>query len=244
MTYNIIFPVYNEENRLENGISKTVEFLKNELSQRECQITIVDNASIDSTAAISKSLCQKYSNVHYIRIEEKGVGAAFRAGIRSNKCDIVGYMDIDLSTDLKHLREMVEIFENEESVGIVNGSRYSKQSRLVGRNWCRNVISYVLVFILKFFLSMGATDAICGFKFFKKDIIEKLVKESTAEDGWFYIIELLLRAERGGIHIKELPVLWVFEKHTKVKIFKVTCNYLRHIWRLFWIFRKDKKGTV
>ena len=46
------------------------------------------------------------------------------------------------------------------------------------------------------------------------------------------MIEVLLRAERKNMHILELPVVWIYEKHTKVHIFKVTVNYIRQIIRL------------
>ncbi|MBT9797775.1 glycosyltransferase [Hungatella hathewayi] len=239
MELNIIFPVLNEELRLKTGIENTVFYLQNSLPEVTCELTIVDNGSTDKTAEIANALCACYSNVKYLSIKERGVGAAFRAGVNLNTRDIVGYMDIDLSTDLHHLSEVINIFLDNSNVEIVNATRYSKDSTLLGRKWYRNFISYVLIFLLKLVFHMEASDAICGFKFFKKAAAEQLIEESSQETGWFFIIELLLRAEKNGYHIKELPVKWTFEAHTKVKILKVTKNYLRQIWRLAWEFHKD-----
>ncbi len=232
MRINILFPVLNEQLRLEKGILNTIEYLD---KNTDCyyEITIVDNGSEDQTANISKRLCQKYNHVKYIRTIERGVGLAFREGVKQNTCEIIGYMDVDLSTDIKHLKEVIEIFTKEESVGIVNGSRFNKKSITIGRKWYRNLTSWGLTLLLKLFLQMKATDSICGFKFFRKEIAEKLVANSSDEKGWFYIIELLLRAEKRKIKIVELPVIWKDDYNTKVKIFKLIKNYLTQIIRLF-----------
>lgn len=88
---------------------------------------------------------------------------------------------------------------------------------------------------------MKATDAICGFKFFKKNTAESLIRKSSLENGWFFLIEILLRAEKTGIVIEELPVVWTFEKHTKVRILSVTRNYIGQMWKLFWVLKNERK---
>ncbi len=231
MTYNIIFPVLNEELRLERGIEGIERFLL-ENNKNNFYITIVDNGSTDKTWELCNNLKKIYSNIETIHIETKGVGAAVREGVKNNICDIVGYMDIDLSTELNAILKMEAEFEKDKELDIVNASRYNKNSILIGRTKIRNSISYILVALLKIVFKMKATDAICGFKFYRKSVIEELLAESSSEAGWFLMIEVLLRAERKKLKIFELPVTWIFEEHTKVKILKVTWNYLVHIIQL------------
>ncbi|HAZ05365.1 MAG TPA: glycosyltransferase, partial [Acetobacterium sp.] len=77
MKVNILFPVLDEERRLEKGILKTLVFLKkNKLF--DYQLTIIDNGSTDATEAISRRLCEKYKEVEYLKTPEKGVGVALR----------------------------------------------------------------------------------------------------------------------------------------------------------------------
>lgn len=230
---NILFPVYNEELRLKNGIEKTVTYL----SQIEIPylLTIVDNASTDNTENISRDLCAKFpENVRYIRIKDKGVGAAFRAGVSENQSNIVGYMDVDLSTDLCHLSEMYHLLCSDNAVDIVNASRWNRKSKTSGRKFYRNITSIGLVFVLKIFFKMRASDAICGFKFFRKEVAEKLISEAGNEtNGWFYLIELLIRAERNNLKIVELPVNWIDDsKNTTVRTFSLICEYLHQILSL------------
>ena len=206
----------------------------------EYKLTIIDNASTDETPQIAEKLCNEYSQVHYIRIPEKGVGAAVRAGIRNNEEPIVGYMDVDLSTDITHLTDVVEIFKKDKTIDMVNASRWSKESDTKGRKWYRNVTSTGLTILLKLALKMKASDAICGFKFWKKESVERLITEAgESENGWFYIIELLLRAERLGMKICELPVRWQDDYNTKVTVIPLVKNYCKQIIRLRKVFYNE-----
>lgn len=239
---NILFPVYNEEQRLESGITRAVDYLSAYLDI-SFLLTIVDNASTDRTAEIARELCERFpEHVRYLRITQKGVGAAFRAGVADNRCDIVGYTDIDLSTDLQHFPQMVELFRSDAIPDMVNGSRFNKQSDTSGRKWYRNITSHGLVWLLYVVFGMRATDAICGFKFFKKAVAERLIREAGASsDGWFYLIELLLRAERDGLAIYEIPVKWTDDAdHSKVQTLKVTAEYLRQIKKLKSRFKTER----
>ena len=230
MTLNILLPVYNEEKRLRRGVELTQEFL-NQCANFEYKLTIVDNGSTDTTKQIAEELCeQSNGQVEYIRITEKGVGAAFRAGIVKNTCDIVGYMDIDLSTDIKHIPQMITIFENDSTVDMVNASRWNRESDTSGRKFYRNITSIGLVLILKLALHMKASDAICGFKFFRKHSIEKLMTYAEPQNGWFYLIELLILAEKHSFKIVELPVKWQDDaQNTTVKTGALIKEYLRQI---------------
>ena len=71
MKIEILFPVLNEEIRLEKGITRTIEYLsKKDLKAYEWELTIVDNGSTDKTSEISKRLCTQYSCVHYIKTNQ------------------------------------------------------------------------------------------------------------------------------------------------------------------------------
>lgn len=240
---NILLPVYNEENRLEYGVEATVDYLT-ELGWNDCQLTIVDNASDDATQEIAQRLCENHSNVSFVRLDERGVGVAFRRGVDLNDASIVGYMDIDLSTDLRHLQEMRDAFKRNPRLGMVNGSRWARSSEAEGRKWYRNITSSGLTWLLHVTLNMQATDAICGFKFFRKDFVEDLISQAdTDENGWFYIIELLLRAERSDMDVFELPVHWEDDSsNSKVEVIPLIQNYMQQIKRLRRQLKQEERA--
>ena len=231
MKLNILFPVLNEHLRLERGIRKTAAYL-----EAHCdipwQLTIVDNGSDDDTPDIARVLEKEYPQVVYERLEERGVGIAFRRGVETNDAEIVGYMDIDLSTDLRHLNRVIRMFETRPGLDYINASRFAKKSKTTGRKWYRNITSAGLLVLLKVVLGLRATDAICGFTFLRKEKAEQLVKVCYPDNGWFYMIEFLLRAERAGMRIYDMPVRWREDYDTTVNIGKTIRNYLKNIVRL------------
>lgn len=234
---NIMLPVYNEECRLADGVRGTVAYLS-AIGYKDYEITILDNASTDKTPMIGAALAHEYTKVRYLRTEKKGVGAAIRKGAACNRCPVVGYMDIDLSTDVSHLQDVIAAFSS-GGVHLVNGSRLSRGSVMQGRKWYRCVMSHGLVWLLKLTLDMKANDAICGFKFFSKSALDALIRESGTDSGWFFVIELLLRAERHHYAIVELPVRWKDDPRTTVHIANVVRNYLVNIWMLRRQFRRE-----
>ncbi len=241
MMVTIIFPVLNERLRLESGVTRTVDYLDS-IGFEEYEILIVDNGSEDETPWIARKLCDRYPRVTYERIGVRGVGAAFRRGVALSHGDVVGYMDIDLSTQIRHLGESIHIFETIPYVEYINGSRFARQSRTRGRKWYRKITSRGLLVLLKMFLQMKSTDAICGFTFVRSRTARSLVEACSQENGWFYMIEFLLRAERSGVEILDYPVEWQEDYNTTVKVWKTIWNYLVQIARLYREFgNQDRK---
>ncbi len=239
MELEVLLPVYNEEKRLENGVLGTYRYLEKKYSG-QYKITIVDNASIDRTREIAESLRDKYSTVEYLRLQEKGVGIAFRKGVENSQADIVGYMDIDLSTDVRHLEDVMIQFERESDTDIVNGARWTRKENLKSRKLIRRFTSKGLVYLLKLTLGMRASDAICGFKFFNRSrLVDLMAKAGKDENGWFYIIELLLRAERYKYKIVELPVKWTDDFNTTVDTKKLIMQYITEIRKLRKKFKME-----
>lgn len=236
---NILFPVLNEHLRLEKGITRCVEYMRQNI-QVPYELTIVDNGSDDDTPDIARRLEAAYEEVKYIRIDERGVGIAFKTGIEMTDADIVGYMDIDLSTDLKYLSKMIELFESDPDLQYVNGSRFSNESNTVGRKWYRKITSAGLVFLLKSLFKMKATDALCGFTFVRTELGKKLISMCSDDHGWFYTVEFLLRAERMGVKILDMPVEWVEDYDTTVNVPKTIKNYIVQMHRLRKLFKEER----
>ncbi|MCM1135226.1 MAG: glycosyltransferase [Clostridium sp.] len=240
LSINLLFPVLNERLRLQNGIDRTIAYLRENV-EIPYKLTILDNGSEDETPEIGRKLAEKYPEVTYVRIDERGVGVAFREGIARNESALVGYMDIDLSTDLKHLGQTIELFRTRPELEYVNGSRFARQSDTKGRKWYRKITSMGLVFLLKLLFHMKATDAVCGFTFLRKDTAKRLAAVCSKDNGWFYTIEFLLRAERMGVVIYDMPVEWQEDYNTTVKIGKTIKNYLVRMRALRKAFREEDR---
>ena len=75
----------------------------------------------------------------------------------------------------------------------------------------------------------------------EKEAAERLVRESSQDNGWFYTIEFLLRAERDGMKIYDMPVEWQEDYNTTVKVWKTIKNYLIQMYHLKKAFRQEDK---
>ncbi|MBP3736496.1 MAG: glycosyltransferase [Lachnospiraceae bacterium] len=245
---NLLFPVLNEHKRLRPGIEKTIRYMTHyceKYGEIDYRCTILDNGSDDDTPDIARALCEEYpEHVFYVRIEQRGVGIAFRTGVESNEAPIVGYMDIDLSTDINYLGKTIHLFEKYPELDYVNGTRFSPESKAIGRKWYRKITSAGLVFLLKTQLGMKATDGICGFTFMRKDVAKALVAQASDDNGWFYMIEILLLAERAGYRICDLPVTFTENYDTTVKIGKTIRNYLKRIAALKKTFAAENSAQA
>ena len=122
-------------------------------------------------------------------------------------------MDVDLATNIKHLKDLIEAIENGYDIAI--GSRLIEGSK-AKRSFERLLYSKVYNFLVRALLKSKIKDHQCGFKAFKKDIVVKLGKEAK-DNHWFWDTEILVLAQRKGYKIKEIPVEWTEGKDTKVR---------------------------
>lgn len=231
----IAIPVYNEERRLAAGLDKLIDFRKqNNLS---FLIAIADNGSVDETRKIAESYCQKFDFIKYIHVEGKGVGKALKKVWFNSKAELVGYLDVDHSTDLRHLLQVVQLFQDPK-INVISGSRLIPGAQVINRKWTREVSSRGFNFLLKALLSVQFTDGMCGFKFFRRSVIQKLQQAGVDNDQWFFNTQILVKAEWLGYTVTEIPVHWTDDPDSKAKILNLAVEYLKAIYKL----KAEKKG--
>ncbi|HEV7450317.1 MAG TPA: glycosyltransferase, partial [Pseudonocardiaceae bacterium] len=168
----IVIPVYNEERELPGCVQVLHSYLR-EHFPFETTITIADNASTDATAQVARVLAEALPGVQVLRLEEKGRGRALRAAWSASDADVVAYLDVDLSTGLDALLPLVAPLINGHS-DLAIGSRLAPGARTV-RGTKRELISRGYNALVR--LSHGAsfTDAQCGFKAARTDVIRELL---------------------------------------------------------------------
>ena len=228
MTFDITIPVLNEEPTLKQNISTLYEFISAHFpDEKQWTITIADNGSTDQTPILGKELSETFASVRFIKIPRKGVGLALKTSWGQAKADIVGYMDLDLATDLPHFLQAYDAIANQD-YDVIYGSRLHPQSQVINRPFKREVASRGFNFLLKSYLGVGFSDGMCGFKFLKRKLYPKLHDAGAQNDGWFFSTELLTTAEWLGLKIYELPVKWTDDiSSSKVKIIPLAKKYIR-----------------
>ena len=227
-TVDIIIPVYNEEEILPRTITTLTKFLENNLPNNPWQVTIADNASTDSTQAVSEMLARQHPGVNYLRIPQKGRGRALRTAWLDSHADIVSYMDADLSTDLSHFPQLIAALESGSHIAV--GSRLSKESQVV-RGFKREFISRGYNLLINSMFFIGLPDAQCGFKAVSRATAQTIVP-AIVDNAWFFDTELLVIAEKRGFRMKEIPVTWREDPDSRVKIMQTSLEDLKGLARL------------
>ena len=224
----IVIPVYNEERALAASIHRLHRFLNTHMPF-SWQITIADNASTDTTPEIARALADELDRVRVLRVAQKGRGRALRAAWSASRAAVVAYMDVDLSTDLHALLPLLApLLSGHSEVAI--GSRLARGS-CVTRGPKREFISRTYNHILRATLRARFTDAQCGFKAVRADVVHELL-DAVQDDSWFFDTELLIAAQRRGMRIHEVPVDWVDDPDSRVDIVSTALADLRGVARL------------
>ena len=131
MTFDITIPVLNEEATLSQNVRILHQFLVTHFpDQQQWQIVIADNGSTDRTLEIAQQLDQEIPQVTYVKVPRRGVGLALKYSWSRSNADIVGYMDLDLATDLPHFLEVYKAIA-EQDYDIVYGTRLHKNSKVI-----------------------------------------------------------------------------------------------------------------
>jgi glycosyltransferase involved in cell wall biosynthesis len=224
----IVIPVYNEQHVLATSVRRLREHVLGELAI-PFAITIADNASTDGTLDLALSLARELPEVQVLHLERKGRGRALRAAWSVSKADVVAYMDVDLSTDLAALGELLApLLECRADLAI--GSRLTPGAEIT-RGIKRELISRSYNALLQTLLGAGFSDAQCGFKAGRREAIQALLKE-VEDNEWFFDTELLYRAQRNRLAIHEVPVRWVDDPDSRVEIIATAREDLQGIMRL------------
>ncbi len=233
MTFEVTIPVLNEEENLEKNIRVLHSFLKaNFPNDGRWQIVIADNGSADKTFEIARRLSEKIKEVSCLKVPTKGVGLALKTSWEQSTAQIIGYMDLDLSTELPHFLEAYQAL-SEKGFDLVYGSRLHPESLVSGRTFKREITSRLFNLILKKYLKVRFSDGMCGFKFFKRQWYSNLYEGGAQNDGWFFSTELLTVAEWLNLKICELPVHWTDDvSSSRVKILPLAKRYLKAMWQL------------
>jgi glycosyltransferase involved in cell wall biosynthesis len=230
---HITFPVLNEEAQLADAVARTVTYC-NSNGVPIYQLCVADNGSTDRTPQIGGALAERYSNLRYLRLPERGFGLALKSAWADSDADFVGYMDVDLATDLRHLKDVYKFISGGAAYDLYLGSRLKQGSSVKNRSLLRGLTSRVFNQLLHWRLGVSFSDAMCGFKFINRDLYNSLIDRFDFTDDWFFATQLAVRAEWMGAKILDMPVAWTDQPNSKssARLLNLSLIYLSGISQL------------
>jgi glycosyltransferase involved in cell wall biosynthesis len=226
---DVAIPCYNEEHVLAGSVERVLAFCDDH-PEHEWRVVVADNASTDRTLDVARELEAAHpGRVAALSVPVKGRGIALRTAWLTSPADVACYMDVDLSTDLEHLPELVDPIAAGEA-DVTFGSRLADDAQ-TERGWRREFISRSYVFILNRVGGLKVSDAQCGFKGISTEVARSIVP-LVKDNAWFFDSELLLVAQENGYRLREVPVRWTDDPDSRVAIVSTALEDLKGIWRL------------
>ena len=193
---SLVMPAYNEADNIEPMVAEATPAL--EANADSYEIIVVDDGSADDTAAVTRRVMETHPHVRLVEHPvNKGFGAAVFSGFTSAEKDWIFYTDADRQFVLSELERFVPYMEEADLIAGYRAPRRDPFLRVFyGKGWsalCALVFGYTV------------RDVDCGFKLFRREIIENLAPQ-IASRGATFSIEWLVRAKRAGYRFVELPV--------------------------------------
>lgn len=224
----IVLPVYNEEVQLQRHVEILVNFTtSNRLNVS--RILIADNGSKDRTRHIAERIAEQCAIVDFLGLPLSGRGRALRTAWLGAPEQVLAYMDLDLSTDLEALPQLLYAVGSGQC-DVAVGSRYLPNS-VVTRGLWRSLLSRIYSGLVQRALQLPIRDVQCGFKAISKAASLNLLP-LVRDHEWFFDTELIWLAQRLGYRISEIPVKWTDDTGSTVEIGRTVFRDLAGLVRL------------
>lgn len=222
----LIIPAYNEEKIIGETLKSVLNFLSPKTYTWE--VIVVDDGSEDKTSTVVKSF--KKPGIRLISLtENKGKGAAIRAGIKESRGEFIIFSDADLSVPIENIDKFLLALRKND---VVIGSRRIKGSKiLVHQPWLRENMGRVFTFLTRLILSSKISDFTCGFKGFRREAALAIFGKAKL-DRWAYDAEILFLAQKRGVKIAEIPIFWKNREDTRVVLGNAVLVSLTGLWQI------------
>lgn len=250
MEVNITIPVHNEERILKDSLTKIINFLTGNTKAEASdwivvdilpqtinwEIAIAENGSTDKTFEVAVQLYEQFNlafpniQIKIFHIDKPGRGRALTEAWLKSNAQILSYMDVDLSANLKDYPKLIKpLIDNKADISI--GCRLTKGAQ-VKRSIKRELMSRIYNLLVRTFLKLPIKDTQCGFKAIKSEAARQLLP-LIQNNNWFWDTELLWLATQHRFKITEIPVHWIEDPDSRVKILPTVIEDLKGILRLW-----------
>ena len=250
---SLVFPAYNEENRLSPALEKAVNFFSS--LNIKYEIIIVNDGSKDKTLELIKNEIKKYSSLENLKNRPEiigvsydkngGKGFAVKKGMQYIIGKYVLMLDSDGTKDIEYYNLLFKSVKDEESC-LAIGSRkiISEQAERV---WYRNIMGIINNFIIHICIGVkGIKDTQCGFKLFTRKAARDIFRNLHL-CRWAFDVDMLFLTKYLGIKVIEVPVNWKEIPGSKLVLLPATISFFRDYFAMiifyktgFWKIKKSE----
>ncbi|MDD3532282.1 MAG: glycosyltransferase family 2 protein [Candidatus Shapirobacteria bacterium] len=214
---SVFFPFYNEEANIKAQTEQALKIIPR--FAKEFEIILVNDGSVDKTNQIGQKLAAKYPNVFLVSHQKnRGYGGALKSGFAKAKYEWIFFSDGDRQFDLAEIAKLLPLTSQAD---LVIGYRQKRADTLI-----RLINAKLFNLLIRLLFGLKVADIDCAFKLLKKEVVDGLELKS---DGALISSELLIKAQKAGFRITQVPV-----SHYPRKIGSPTGANPRVIFKAFY----------
>ena len=228
MKLSIILPVRNES----VGISKTLDFIINSISEINYEIIVINDFSDDNSYEIINLKTRENNKIKLLNNKKKGLGGAINLGIDKSTGEAICIMMADLSDDITDLKKYYELIQEKE-IDAVFGSRFVTGSSTIKYPIKKLILNRIFNYITKIIFLSDYNDFTNAFKIYKKEALIKSMPLISEDFNIF--LEMPLKIISRKMNYKIIPIKWQNRKDGKAK-FNIKEIKSKYLFTLIYCF--------
>jgi len=222
-TVTVVIPVHNEAEFLPGAIPQL--FAELESVDADIRVLVAENGSTDATTNLVREAMEVYPTLDLLELAAPDYGAAMRDGFMAANTDWVVNFDIDYFSG----EFLTSALALSDEADIVLASKRAEGSE-DKRSFIRRLATWVFNLVLRFVLGSGVSDT-HGMKLVRSKVVDQVAPDVISTTDLFDT-ELVVRAERAGFRIVELPVEVVELRESKSNLIKRVPRTLKGVWKI------------
>ncbi len=222
-TVTVVVPVHNEAGYIETALPRLIDELS--AVDADVRVLVVENGSTDGTPDIVAEFTGPSSKVELLQLPDPDYGAAIRAGFAAATSEWVVVFDIDYFSG----PFLASALDQRHRSDIVVGSKRAPGSQ-DRRAPVRRIATWSLNLLLRTMVGLNASDT-HGMKAIRTTVVDAVLSDVVSTKDLFDT-ELVLRAERAGFRVVELPVVVEEERESKTRIWTRVPRTVKGIWAI------------
>lgn len=229
LALSFVIPSYNEESRLPDGMVRLHRAVAaGDIDPATTEFIVVDDGSLDQTATRAAALLSPYPLVRVIRLpENRGKGAAVRAGVAAASAPIIAFADADMAIDPSQTPQFVQALGRAE---LAIGSRAASGASVNRPSLRRSLMNRTFNRFVNVVTKVSLDDTQCGFKAFRAPAA-KLLFHCSVTERFAFDVEILSLARRLGLPIAEVPVHWLRVQGSRIRPWADVGSMARDVFR-------------
>jgi hypothetical protein len=194
LVVSVVIPCLNEEDNIERCVAAALGSLREAGISGE--VVVADNASEDGSAELARA-----AGARVVHEPRRGYGSAYLAGFAAARGRYIVMGDADLTYDFSEIPRFVE--ELDSGAELVMGDRMDNIQPGAMPWLHRYVGNPILTGVLNVFFRTGVSDAHCGMRALRRDVLPRLDLRTT---GMEFASEMVIRASKERLDIREFPI--------------------------------------